>query len=105
MFISLGRAQLDTEDVTDHRTFISSQVPAGAGGGGVGEQLASRRGLRTQACGAPVCQTFALRVAYVPWAAPEPPRTQAFVPPTPARRPGSPPSPPLARAESAWPGN
>lgn len=33
MFISLGCAQLDTEDVTDHRTFISSQVPAGAGRG------------------------------------------------------------------------
>lgn len=33
MFISLGHAQLDTEDVTDHRTFISSQVPAGAGRG------------------------------------------------------------------------
>lgn len=67
MFISLGRAQLDTEDVTDHGTFISSQVPAGAGGGRVGEQLASRRGLRTQACGARVCQTFVLRVVYVPW--------------------------------------
>lgn len=38
----------------------------GRGGGGVGEQPASQTVLRTQACGARVYQTFALRVVYVP---------------------------------------